>query len=570
MNLKYVKRNETFGQILRDLANEHPEREAVVFQDQRISFGELFDNIEKFARSFVSMGIGKGDNVSIILPNCPEYLYIVGALAYIGAAAVPMSVQSGSEDMRHILQDSESVAVVLVQKAYGANLLDYLREMLSGLPHLRFIFLKDDDGSFRGNGQNSDIIPLERLFDPTGDHSKIEPIGDPSTPAMILYTSGTTGAPKGAVHTHRTLLMGIHLMIGKLTTAMEPSLELISQALKTTKTVRRIPWLLELFLATRDLKQIKLLLLTPMYHIAGYFQILLVLLTGGRIVIMERFHPQKALELVQKERVTLIFGVPPQFKAMIGRPDFNSFDLSSIVLSVTGAMVVPPQLIKDMKQKIGGFVMIVYGATEMIGGTITWATDPEEKQTDTVGKTDSMGEMEIKIVNENRQELPRGEVGEIVVRSPTLMDGYYNRPEATAEALDRDGWYYSGDMGMIDEQGYVHVLGRRGDLIIRAGANIYPAEIENHLLTHPKINQVAVVGIPGEGGEKVCAYIVTEEGTRLEAGDIINFCWGKIAAYKVPEEVIFVEELPVTPALQKVKHYKLKQQAIKEQNAAGT
>jgi acyl-CoA synthetase (AMP-forming)/AMP-acid ligase II len=387
---------------------------------------------------------------------------------------------------------------------------------------------------------------------------------------MILYTSGTTGAPKGAVHSHRTLLMGIHLMIGKLTTAMEPSWELIKQALRTLKTIRRLPWLLEIMLATRDIKQIKLLLLTPMYHIAGYFQILLVLLTGGRIIIMERFHPQKALELVQKEKVTLIFGVPPQFRAMVARPDFDSYDVSSIVLSVTGAMVVPPQVVKDMKEKIGGFVMIVYGATEMIGGSITWATDPEDKQAESVGRMDSMRELEFKVVDENREVLQHGEVGEIAVRSPTLMEGYYKRPEATADALDENGWYYSGDMGMIDEQGYVHVLGRRGDLIIRAGANIYPAEIENHLLTHPEINQVAVVGIPGEGGEKVCAYVVPEKGAILEAGDIIQYCWGKIAAYKVPEEVVFVEELPVTPALHKVKHYKLKQQSIQERNRSSS
>jgi fatty-acyl-CoA synthase len=568
MNLKFVKRNNTFGQILRDISREHPDREAIVFEEQRVTFRELVERVERLAAHLQEIGIKEGDNVGIILPNCPEYLYAVGALGYLGAAAVPMSVQSGEVDLHHILSDSEAVAVFAISKSYGNDLYTLINEMLPTLPDLKHIILKTTPDDKSPDRFPEGVITLSELLNPKIDISSIEPIDDPSATAMILYTSGTTGTPKGAVHSHRTLLMGIHLLIGKLTEGMDPSLGLVKAAAKTIKTVRRIPWLIEVVLAVMDRRQIKLLLLTPFYHIAGYFQLLLVLLTGGKLIILDRFHPQKAMALIRKERVSLVFGVPPMFRAMMDSPDFHSYDLSSLVLSVTGAMAVPPQVIKDMKEKIGGFVMIVYGMTEMISGTVTWASDPDDKQEETVGHSDVFDEMDIKIVDEDRVELPRGEVGEIVVRAPSLMEGYYKNPEATAKALDEEGWYYSGDLGMIDEDGYIKVLGRRGDMIIRAGANIYPAEIENYLLTHPDIKHVAVVGIPGTSGETVRAYIVLEDGASMETGDVIGFCWGQIAADKVPEEVVFVETLPMTSALQKVQHYKLRQQALAEGDEA--
>ena len=564
MNLKFVKRNHTFGQILRDVAQTHPNREAIIFEDQRITFFQLVSRVERLAVGFQEMGIKKGDNICIILPNCPEYLYIIGALGYIGAVAVPMSVQSGSQDMGHILRDSEAAAVITVEKAYGTDLLATIKDIQPSLDFLSNIFVHGGCGDTDDDG----TIDFTSLINANVDVGELEPITDPSTPAMILYTSGTTGKPKGAVHSHRTLLMGIHLFLGKLNSMMKPSWELITSALKTIKTWKRVPWLIELAMAFLfDNRQVKLLLISPFYHIAGYFQILIVLLTGGRIVIMDRFHPGKALELIQEERVTFIFGVPPMFRAMIDRPDFNSYNVNSLVLSATGAMPVPPQLFRDIKEKIGGLVVVVYGATEMAGGIFTWATDPDDKQAETVGHKNVVEGMEIRVVDDDHNELPTGEVGEIAVRTPSLMEGYYKRSEATTQALDGNGWYYSGDLGLIDDQGFVKVLGRRGDMIIRGGANVYPAEIENYLLTHPKIKQVAVIGVPGEAGETIRAYVVLEEDAAMAVGDVTGYCWGEIAAYKVPEEIVFVEDLPVTSASQKIQHYKLRQQALAEKNA---
>lgn len=560
MNLKFVKRNNTFGLILQDVAQELHDREAFVYKDQRVTFAQLIERVERLAVSFLELGIKKGDNVCVILPNCPEYLYIVGALAYIGGVPVPMSVQSGAQDMKHILFDSDAVAVITAKSAYGSNLLEMVKGMQPDLPNLKNIIVQDDSIE-----EDDGFLSFSGLINKDVDTSSLVPMDDPYAPAMILYTSGTTGTPKGAVHTHRTLLMGLHLFFGKMSSMMKPSRILISSVVKTTKTIKRVPHLLDLAQAfILNTKQVKLLVLNPFYHIGGYFQILIVLLTGGKIVITDRFHPREALELVQEEKVNLLIGVPPMLRAMLDRPDFNSYDLSSIVLTITGAMPVPPQLVKDLQNNIGGIVMVAYGATEMAGGLFTWVTDPEDKQTETVGHRNVVEGMEVKIVGDDRQELPQGEVGEIAVRTPSVIEGYYKKQEDTAHAFDSEGWYYSGDLGVIDEDGYVKILGRRGDMIIRGGANVYPAEIENYLDTHPQIKQVAVIGVPSDAGERIRAYVVLEDGASLKAGDVTGYCWGQIAKYKVPDEVVFVNELPVTSATQKIQHYKLRQQALSE------
>jgi acyl-CoA synthetase (AMP-forming)/AMP-acid ligase II len=565
MNLKFIKYNQTLSQALQEIAQRHPQREVMVFAeargggDQRITLAQLRARVEALAAGLRGLGIGRGDKVGLILPNCPEFVYAVFALAEIGAAAVPMNTQSRVREVEHILRDAETVAVVTDVRAAGNDLIAMITELRPALPNLRHVIVK-------GGEQRADAIAFDDLLrtDPRGVVPG--PAAEPTDAAMILYTSGTTGVPKGAVHSHRTLITALRILVGKYLEIMTPSWGLIKVFPKYLKTVRRLPWLGEVMLTLIDRAQLKLLVLTPFYHMAGYFQIVMGALTGDKLVILDRFHPEKALELIQRERVTLVFGVPPMFQAMLARPNFAQYDLSSVILSVTGAMPVPPQLVRELRERIGGIAMILYGTTEIAATAVTLPMDPESKQLGTVGRADLFKDIKVKIVDEQRREVARGVVGEIAVRAPMLMEGYYKRPEATAEAVDSEGWYYTGDMGVIDAEGYVQVLGRRGDMIIRAGANIYPAEIENFLLTHPQIERVAVVGVPSPaaGGEKVLAYVVPKEGATLEAKDVLGYCWGQIAAYKIPDEVVFVADLPITSALQKVQHYKLRQQALQE------
>lgn len=557
MNLKFIRRNPTLGQALRDMARHHPRREALIFGEQRITFAQLGQRVEALAAGLHGLGLRRGDKIALVLPNCPEFVYAAFAAADLGAAAVPISVQSGAREIQHILNDAEAAAVVTDVKAPGTDLLALIESLRPELPHLKHVIV-------RGQALPG-ALGLDDLLH-TATAAYPGPAAEPPDPAMILYTSGTTGAPKGAVHSHRTLILAVRIMVAKFVQSMGLSWRLVKQLPRHLKTVRRLPWLVEAMLSRRDLVQLKLLVLTPFYHVAGYFQLVLGLLTGDKLVVMERFHPDRAMELIARERVTLVFGAPPMFQAMLARPGFEQYDLSSIVLAIAGTMPVPPQLIQEMETKIGGFCLVLYGATEMAVTTLTTPGALHDRQAGTVGRADYFDQVEVKIVDEARRPVPPGQVGEIAVRAPSLMEGYYKRPEATAQAIDADGWYYTGDMGAIDPEGYVQVLGRRGDMIIRAGANIYPAEIEHFLLTHPGVEQVAVVGVPGPAasGEKVRAYVVPKAGAELEAGDVLGYCWGQIAAYKVPDEVVFVDSLPVTSALQKVQHYKLRAEAIQE------
>ncbi|MCX6033271.1 MAG: AMP-binding protein [Chloroflexi bacterium] len=565
MHPKFLARNQTLGQALHDIAAAHPQREALVLGEQRITLRQLDERVLALATGLAGLGIGRGDKVGLLLGNCPEYVYAVFAVAELGAAAVPINTQSRLRELEFILTDADAVAVISDVKAPGNDLLALLAELRPALPKLRHVIVntRPDVAPAEGHISFARLLADGQARRAAGETATTTV--EPADVAMLLYTSGTTGTPKGAMHSHRSLMMASRLIVAKYGLELRPSVEMIRTMPRYLKTLRRLPFLIEALFTRLDWSQLRLLVLTPFYHIAGYFQVILGTLAGDKLIVMERFHPEKALELIQKEHITLVVGVPPMYQAMLSRPDFEKFDVSSVIISLTTAMPTPPQLVKELRQRVGGFVVILYGATEIAATTLTIPRDDYEKQETTVGRADFEG-VQVKIVDDQRNEVSRGTPGEIAVLAPSMMEGYYKRPEATAAAVDAAGWYYTGDVGTMDSQGYVQVLGRRGDMIIRAGANIYPAEIEHFLLTHPQIAQVAVIGVPSPaaGGEKVRAYVVAKPGATLTQPDVLGYCWGQIAAYKVPDEVVFADELPVTSALQKVQHFKLREQARQE------
>ena len=565
MHSKFLARNQTLGQALHDVAAAHPGRETLVLGEQRITLRQLDERVLALAAGLAGLGIGRGDKVGLLLGNCPEYVYAVFAVAELGAAAVPINTQSRLRELEFILTDADAVAVISDVKAPGNDLLALLAELRPALPKLRHVIVNAGPDAALAQ----DHVSFARLLADGQARRAAGAIAvspaEPTDVAMLLYTSGTTSTPKGAMHSHRSLLMASRLIVAKYGKELRPSVEMIRTLPRYLKKLTRLPFLLEALLTQLDWTQLRLLVLTPFYHIAGYFQVILGILAGDKLIVMERFHPEKALELIQKEHVTLVVGVPPMYQAMLSRPDFEKFDVSSVIISLTTAMPTQPQLVKELRERVGGFVVILYGATEIAATTVTIPRDDYEKQETTVGRADFEG-VQVKIVDDQRHEVPRGAPGEIAVLAPSMMEGYYKRPEATAAAVDAAGWYYTGDVGVMDSQGYVQVLGRRGDMIIRAGANIYPAEIEHFLLTHPQIAQAAVIGVPSPaaGGEKVRAYVVARSGATMTQTDVLSYCWGQIAAYKVPDEVIFVDALPVTSALQKVQHFRLREQARQE------
>jgi len=272
------------------------------------------------------------------------------------------------------------------------------------------------------------------------------------------------------------------------------------------------------------------------------------LLMGDRLVAMPRFHPREALRLVEEERVTILVAVPMMYQIMLGLEGFEQYDTSSLLICGTGAAPCPPHLAREIQRRFGCAVHIGFGATETGGGlAISSLADSAKQQAETVGRP--LPDTEIKIVDDQGRELPPGEVGELACRSDGVMLGYYGAPEATAEVLDEEGWYYTGDLAMIDADGYLRIVGRKKDMIIRGGQNIYPAEIEGYLTSHPKIREAAVVGMPSTvGGESVWAFIILEDGVEMTAEEVLSYCRAELEPFKIPSRVRFMAEFPRSAA----------------------
>jgi fatty-acyl-CoA synthase/long-chain acyl-CoA synthetase len=287
------------------------------------------------------------------------------------------------------------------------------------------------------------------------------------------------------------------------------------------------------------------------------------LLMGDRLVVMPRFHPRETLHLVEQEQVTVLVAVPMAFQVMLGMQDLARYDTSSLLICGTGAAPCPPHLAREIQQRFGCAVHIGFGATETAGGiAATSLADSSRKQAETVGR--AMPGMEIKIVDEQRVELPPGQVGELACRSDSVMLGYYRDPEATAEVKDEDGWYYTGDLARIGEDGYLRIVGRKKDVIIRGGQNIHPAEIETHLASHPGIREAAVVGIPSTlGGESAWAFVLPADGQRVTPQEVLDHCRAELEPYKIPARVRFVTEFPRTSTGKPLK-FRLREMALQE------
>jgi acyl-CoA synthetase (AMP-forming)/AMP-acid ligase II len=373
----------------------------------------------------------------------------------------------------------------------------------------------------------------------------------------LLYTSGTTGTPKGTMHSHRSLIAPVVASI-KLRELWirRPSLKTLGQ------TARALARYRERLLRAAGRPQT--FLSTVGWHtITGLEVVLQALLMGDRLVVMPRFHPRQAMELIEQERVTVVVAVPMAYQVMLGLQDFDRFDTSPLLICGTGAAPCPPHLAREIQRRFGCAVHIGFGATETAGGiAATSLADSTQRQSETVGRP--MPGMEIKVVDHERRPLSPGQVGELACRSDSIMLGYYRAPELTAEVMDEDGWYYTGDLAVIDEAGYVHIVGRKKDVIIRGGQNIYPAEIEAYLTSHPKVREAAVVGVPSAvGGESVWAFVIPEGGAEMTAQEVLDYCRVALEPYKIPGHVQFVTDFPRSETGKPLK-FRLREMALHE------
>lgn len=510
----------TMADAIQHVVNNRPDQEVFVCGSTRLTNRMLLERIDSLARGLAGLGIEKGDKVVALLPPGPDFVCLFFAVARLGGIIVPLNTQLRERALLDIMRDARPLAFVTDRDVGDAVLKE-----ASGLRH---VILAGEGGS------GLSLASLMRDAGP--DLPSV--VHAPTELCALMYTSGTTGKAKATMHTHRSLIAPAVATLKVRELWSRPSS--LRTLVEVAKAVARY--------RTRLLRAIgrpQTFLSTMGWHtITGLHVMLQGVLMGDRLVAMPRFHPHEALELVQRERVTVLVAVPTAYQAMLALEDLDQFDTSSLLVCGTGAAPCSPSLAREIQKSFKCAVYIGFGMTEAAGGIACGSlADSDAQQAETVGRP--MPGIDVRIVDEQRRDLPAGEVGELAVHGDGVMLGYYQAPELTAEVIDESGWLYTGDLATIDGKGYLHIVGRKKDVIIRGGQNIYPAEIESFLDSHPMIEEVAVVGVPAAvGGESVWAFLRLKEDARMTIQEVLDYCRGALEPYKIPSQVRFLREFP--------------------------
>ena len=517
---------ETIPQNLARTVAAHGGRDALVSVEQglRYTYDEFAGEVDRVARGLMAIGVAVGDRVGIWSPNYAEWALVQYATARMGAILVTINPAYRSSELEYVLNQSGISVLVAVELFATSDYRSMIDEVWDRVPAERVVYIHTADwGELLAA---SDAVSAEQLEERTAQLQ-------PDDAINIQYTSGTTGFPKGATLSHRNILNN-GLFIG--------------EACKYTELDRVcIP--------------------VPFYHCFGMVLGNLACTTHGSAMVIPAagFNPAATLRAVAQERCTSLYGVPTMFIAELGDPNLADYDLSSLR---TGIMAGSPCPIEVMRQVVDQMnmreVTIAYGMTETSPvSTQTSADDPLEKRVTTVGRVHP--HVEVRIADPDTGEtVPRGTGGEFLTRGYSVMLGYWNDPDRTAEAIDSDGWMHTGDLAMMDDEGYVNIVGRIKDMIIRGGENVYPREIEEFLYTHPDIVEVQVIGVPDvRYGEQVMAWVQLRDGAAITDEDIREFCRGSIAHYKVPRYIKFTDSFPMT-ITGKIQKFKMRDQSIEE------
>jgi long-chain acyl-CoA synthetase len=495
-----------YDRMLTEGATRHPENVAVVHRDVSLTFRELEALTTRLARALAALGVGKADRVCLLTANCPEYVVAFYAIARVGAIVSPMNPSYREREIEYQLADTEAVAVVV-----HADLVPLVEAVRARVPALRHV-IAIGPGRPAGAGVRhfTELIAAEpaRPLPPA-------PVG-PDDLVALPYSSGTTGLPKGVMLSHRNLV------------------------------VNNIQFVATIRLRDAD----RLMIFLPFYHIYGAMLMGGGVYTGATSVLMERFEPAECLRLVERHRVTLFFAVPPVLLVLAGWPDLPRHDLSSLRLTMVGAAPVAPELSRRFRELTGVPVVQGYGMTEASPIThLNPVHDESLVALDTAGLPVHDTEQRVVDLETGQRVLGPGEVGEICIRGPQIMQGYWKAPEASAACL-RDGWYFSGDIGYIDAHGHAVIQDRKKEMIKYKGLGIAPAEIEALLLEHPGVADAAVIGVPHpEAGEIPKAFIVRRpDHAGLGPEEIVAFVRQRLAGYKTPGAVEFLDAIPKTPS----------------------
>ena len=550
----------TFGDLLDRQAERLGDREFLVHVEhgRRYTFSQFRAECDRVARGLMALGIQRGDHVGIWATNYTEWVVAQFATAKIGAVLVTVNPAYRTHELEYLLLQSDLCALILIASFRTSDYVAMLNEVVpelrdsapgelhsDKLPYLRHIvFIPPYPQEVTRDGSqptNQETPPGMWRWDEVmarGEAVSQEVLAkrqaecDPDDVANILYTSGTTGSPKGAMLTHFFQVANMHLL---------------AEGWHFTE---------------RD----RLCVPLPLYHAFGCVVggITCVLQGAAMVLPSEYFDPLTTLEALEQERCTAAIGVPAMFIAQLGHPDFDKFDLNTMRTGIMAGAPCPVEVMRQVLDRMGiNEITIGYGQTEALLLTLTDSDDTIERRVSTVGKV--MPYMEVKLIDSQTGQLVgEGEQGELCSRSVMCMKGYYHMPEATAETIDADGWLHTGDLATVDSDGSYKITGRIKDMVIRGGENIYPAEIEQFLFTHPKIADVQVFGVPDlRFGEELTAWIVLKEGQTATEDQIRGFCQGNISHFKIPRYVKFVSEFPMT-VTGKAQKFRMRDMAVEE------
>jgi len=533
----------TIGELLDQMAASHPENDALVYPDRdlRYSYQEFRRVCDQAAKGLMKLGIKKGDNIAIWATNVPQWVITQFGSAKMGAVLVTVNTNYKEFELEYLLKQSDANTLLLIEGIKGSDYIATINELCpelldckpGQLKSARLPLLKNviSLGIERHPGMFTweDVMNLGSEM-PDEELAVRQASLEPDDVINMQYTSGTTGFPKGVMLTHNNL-------IGNALS--------LAECMSFTHIDR-------------------LCIPVPFFHCFGcVLGTMTCVVSGATMVPVESFNPTRVLEAVEKERCTAVHGVPTMFITELEQMEKVKYDTSSLRTGIMAGSPCPIEVMKKVVSFMGaGEICITYGQTEASPGiTMTRVDDPLELRVSTVGR--ALPNVEVKIVNpETGEELPRGVQGELCARGYNVMKGYYKMPEATAAAIDKDGWLHTGDLAIMSENGYCKITGRLKDMIIRGGENIYPREIEEFLYTHPLVKDVQVVGVPSvKYGEEVMAFIQLKSGYSVSPQDIKDFCANKIARYKIPKHILFVDNYPST-ASGKIQKYKLREMGI--------
>jgi acyl-CoA synthetase (AMP-forming)/AMP-acid ligase II len=519
----------TLHEYFDETVEAHPDTIAISTADRSISFAEFKRLSDALAAGLLGIGIGPGDLVGVQLPNWPEFCFLQIALSRVGAVIQPVHLVFREREIRSLYKFCDTDAVIIPESFKDYDYAEVMRKIRGELPWLQKLIIAR--GEAKGEGEHV----LEDLIEEGSQNLKrLEGVeSNPDAPFYLNFTSGTEGNPKGFLHTHNTLI-ALFKTAAELIAKMNP--DMVNLAC------------------------------SPMTHTYGHVTTYQCAMGPIPMVLVDRYHPLEVLKLIDAKKVTAISGTPAHIIGIINHPDFEKYDTSSVKSVGLGGAQSSPELIEKV-QKIWGAMSAsgnTYGMGENIMHTRTMPFDPEDKIRNTVGRPMLGAELRIVDQKDRSRELGPNELGEIAFRGPTLFLSYHKQPELTQESRDEEGWFYTSDLGFVDEDGYLVYVGRAKEVINRGGTKIYPKEIEDLLSGHPEVEEVAVVRWPDERmGELVCAYVVGKGGAQLSVEDLAGYLREqKATKYLHPEHVINIDEMPMTPT-GKVRKAALQEDAMK-------